>query len=438
MTPRYQAYRESGVEWLGEVPEHWSETRLASYCGFVQGKAHEPYFDEDGEFVCITARFVSTEGEKRKYCSKMLTPAKTGDIAIVMSDLPNGRALARAYYIDAEETYAINQRVCLISSHEGNPRFLFYVLNRHPELLARDDGVNQTHLPNGAFTRLLLQIPPLPEQTTIAAFLDRETAKIDALVAEQRRLIDLLKEKRQAVISHAVTRGLNPNAPVKPSGIDWLGDVPEGWEVCGVKYFCNHITDGAHISPDTKNGVVPFVSTRDTSDAGIDFENCLQTSEATYEYMKASGCQPERGDILFSKDGTIGRTVIVDTNIVFVVASSLIIIRPDHQQVSCKFLNYLLKSEVVTNQVASFVKGAGLPRLSITNLLKVLGVFPGRDEQDSIVDHLNRETRKFNTLIDTAEQAITLMQERRAALISAAVTGKIDVRALAPSETEAA
>jgi type I restriction enzyme S subunit len=281
-----------------------------------------------------------------------------------------------------------------------------------------------------------LPFPPHEEQTAIAAFLDRETAKIDALIAEQEKLIALLAEKRQATISHAVTRGLNPDAPMKDSGVAWLGEVPAHWEIAKIKRFCQRITDGAHISPETEGGQYCFVSTKDVLGEDIDFEGCLLTSPASYEYMLKTGCRPVQGDVLFSKDGTIGRTVVVRNNRDFVVASSLIIISPTAELLDSDFLNYLCKSSVVSRQVDGFVKGAGLPRLSIQNLLRVLGIFPPLEEQSSIAMYLGAETEKLDSLKGAAERVISLLSERRSALIAAAVTGQIDVRCAMPQPAQ--
>ncbi len=218
---------------------------------------------------------------------------------------------------------------------------------------------------------------------------------------------------------------------MKDSGVEWLGDVPEHWEVCAIKRMTLLITDGAHMSPETGGGVYDFISTKDISDKGIDFEGCLKTTSSSYEYLVRTGCQPICGDILFSKDGTIGRTVVIKEQRDFVVASSLIIIRPDSDILDSSYFNYLCQSSVVVQQVEGFVKGAGLPRLSIQNLLKVFGVFPSFVEQHSIVTFLDNETAKLDTLKTEAKTAISLLQERRTTLISAAVTGKIDVRGLA-------
>ncbi len=332
--------------------------------------------------------------------------------------------------------------VMLVPSPLVEPRFFRYLFKSRSYIQALQATTNLVRdgqaLRYDNFTQVPLPLPPSAEQAAIATFLDRETGNIDALIEAQRRLIELLKEKRQAVISHAVTRGLDPSAPMKDSGIEWLGEVPSHWDVAHIKRFCTVITDGAHISPETDGGVYCFVSTVDVSDDGIDFENCLRTSPESFEYMRRTGCQPESGDVLFSKDGTIGRTVVVSDAPPFVVASSLIIIRPDSRQLDAEYLDFLCQSGLVRNQVASFVKGAGLPRLSIANLLRVIGVVPPLREQEEIAERLRAIVTGFRALILECERGVDTLQERRSALISAAVTGKIDVRGLVPVEAEAA
>ena len=160
----------------------------------------------------------------------------------------------------------------------------------------------------------------------------------------------------------------------------------------------------------------------------INFEDALLTSDKSYQYLVHTGCKPFAGDILFSKDGTIGQTAITPFNTDFVVASSLIIIRPKYSKVTSEFLDLLLRSDVVQEQVESFVKGAALRRLSIQNLLKIWGVFPPLDEQKKIVDFVQFQLDKYKVLELKAEKQVELLKERRTALISSAVTGKIDVR----------
>ena len=226
-----------------------------------------------------------------------------------------------------------------------------------------------------------------------------------------------------------MTRGLNPDVKFKDSGVEWLGDVPEHWESSLLKYHTVKVTDGAHISPELENGKHYFLSVKDITTGKILFDDALLTSEDSYRYMIKTGCKPEIGDILFGKHGTLGVTSIVETEIPFVVSSSVIIIRTDTNQFS-KFINYCCISNFFQEQVNSFVKGAGLKRLSIQNLLKIYSTFPPFVEQQKIANYLDDKTKRIDTLIEKSKKSIKLLKEKRTALISSAVTGKIDVREL--------
>lgn len=197
--------KDSGVEWLGRIPEHWEVSRLGSCCRFRAGKAHEPFVDDQGSFVCVNSRFVSTEGKTIKLCTENLTPAWKDDVLMVMSDLPNGRALAKAFHVAEDHRYAVNQRVCALSVFRDDPRFFYYQLNRSPGLLCLDDGINQTHISNSAFTKLPVVVPPIEEQAEIRTFLDRKTADLVEIVVKSEAFIQLLRELRTTLISAAVT-----------------------------------------------------------------------------------------------------------------------------------------------------------------------------------------------------------------------------------------
>jgi type I restriction enzyme S subunit len=198
------------------------------------------------------------------------------------------------------------------------------------------------------------------------------------------------------------------------------------WCSLKLKWLASKITDGSHVSPDTENAVIPFVSTRDVRNGRIDFENCLSTTEESFQSMFRSGCSPMVGDILYSKDGTIGRTAIVLDARRFAVASSLIIIRPNEKRTSSKFLNYALSAPSTTSIVDSYVKGAGLPRLSIQNIQKVSVYVPSLTIQGKISTFLDRETNKIDQIIQKQERLIELLVEKRQAVISHAVTKGLD------------
>lgn len=199
----------SGVEWLGDVPEHWEVSRADTVCQFHSTKAHEQFVEPDAEHICVTARFVSTDGCSIRRCTKNLSPAQRGDVLMVMSDLPRGRALARAYLVNDDRSYAVNQRVCILRPVRVHPHFLAFAANRHPELLAHDDGFNQTHLPNSAFKIMRLPLPPLDEQAAIAAFLVRKGVVREAAALRAKREIKLLGELRTRLIADVVTGKLD-------------------------------------------------------------------------------------------------------------------------------------------------------------------------------------------------------------------------------------
>jgi len=199
----------SGVKWLGDVPEHWEVARAQTVCRLISAKAHEQFVDPDGEHICVTARFVSTNGASFRRCTKNFSPARRGDVLMVMSDLPRGRALARAFLVKDDRSYAVNQRVCILRPIRVDPRFLSYAANRHPELLEHDDGFNQTHLPNSAFKTMRLPLPPAEAQAEIGEFLASETATIDVTLQSAEREIALLGEYRTRLIADVVAGKLD-------------------------------------------------------------------------------------------------------------------------------------------------------------------------------------------------------------------------------------
>jgi type I restriction enzyme S subunit len=414
----YPEYKKSGVKWLGCIPNDWAVKKLKYICNVQTGNKDTVNAVNAGEYpFFVRSQTVERINSFSADCEAVLTAGDGVGVGKVF------------HYYQGKFDY--HQRVYMLNNFSGViGKFVFFYLSNNFYKVALEGNAKSTvdslRLPQ--FLNFEFSLPCLETQAKVVDFLDYETAKIDTLIDKQQQLIKLLKEKRQAVISHAVTKGLNPDAPMKDSGVEWLGEVPEHWDCCFIKLKTLEITDGAHISPELKNGIHHFISIRDVKDWGIDFENALLTSNLNYQYLVNTGCKPNAGDVLFSKDGTIGKTVVVPEKKDFVVASSLIIIRPDQRRLSSTFFDYLCQSSIVQEQVNSFVKGAALKRLSIQNLLKVWGIFPPLEEQIQISDFISKKLDKYKKIEKEAITAINLMQERRTALISAAVTGKIDVR----------
>lgn len=432
----YPEYKTTGLGWLTEIPDHWEVKKLKYLGQAIIGLTYSPDDVVDQGEGTLVLRSSNVQNGKLEFLDNVYVrksiplhlKVKDGDILICARNGSRALIGKNAKVTKDAEGMTFGAFMSIFRSSYNN--YLSHVFAS--ALFEYQSGSFLTATINQLTTSNLnsfeIPLPPQTEQDRIVNFLDHETAKIDNLIEKQQQLIELLKEKRQAVISHAVTKGLNPDVPMKDSGVEWLGDVPAHWGICLLKFKCYTITDGAHVSPDTNEGEHYFVSIKDIKKGIIDFNNSLLTSSASYKYLVKTGCKPFSGDILFSKDGTIGQTAIVPDEVDFVVASSLIIIRPDNEKVLPAYMDLLLQSSLVKEQVESFVKGAALRRLSIQNLEKVFGIFPTMSEQQKISDYINAQLNRLDVLESKAIVQIQLLEERRTALISAAVTGKIDVR----------
>lgn len=314
-----------------------------------------------------------------------------------------------------------NNMLALTPRRDVDARYLFYALHD----LEMETLVNPGAVPSlseRALRGYQLPQPSVEVQTRIADFLDRETAKVDGLVDAAKWLLRLLEERRSARVVTEVLGGY-----AQATGGDWLPPLPERWERGRIKSVAIGVTDGAHISPVTELGTHDFVSTRDVKNGSIDFAGSLKTDDESYRYMVRTGCQPVPGDVLFSKDGTVGETAVVPEGHSFVVASSLVIIRPHAGRIDSNYLRYVLGSTLVTEQAYSMMRGAGLPRLSVANLARLEIPIPPIEVQVAIATRLAREADQVEQVVSRTRQSIALAQERRSALITAAVTGQIDV-----------
>ena len=215
---------------------------------------------------------------------------------------------------------------------------------------------------------------------------------------------------------------------MRDSGIPWIGEVPEGWKICKVKQISNKITDGAHISPDTTNGEFKFLSVTNMNDTGaLDFVNCLKINSVQYAYLVKTGCQPKKDDVLISKDGTIGKTTVVSDNN-FVVASSLVIIRPNQLKIRPKYLKYCLMSNIVQEQLLSVLAGSALKRVSIEKNANLKFVYTyDMTTQQQIIDYLDSKCSEIATLLQNYEDQIATLEEYKKSLIYEYVTGKKEV-----------
>jgi type I restriction enzyme S subunit len=442
--PRYPKYKPSGVEWLGEVPEGWTvrplktiasgtgalfidgdwiESKDISSAGIrylTSGNVGEGFYKEQGQ------GFITDETFNELKCTEVLP----GDLLISRLNVPIGRACIVPDLGSRIVTCVDNVVVRPASIFKR--QFCVFLLSckghlENTEILGR--GATMPRLSRSALGRLPFAFPPLPEQTAIAEFLDRETGKIDGLVAEQRRLMELLKEKRQAVISHAITKGLNPHAPMKPSGIEWLGDVPEHWALPKLKGVATFSGGGtpSRDNPAYWNGDIPWVSPKDMKAERIEGAEESITEEGLRS--SASILLPPGRVLIVVRSGILKHTIPIAINETEVALNQdMKALSFDPTKCVERFFFRWVQGHNEQLLLAWAKQGATVESIEHSYLAQTVVPLPAVAEQNAIVEYLETELAKFDTLTAEAQRAIDLLQERRTALISAAVTGQIDVR----------
>jgi type I restriction enzyme S subunit len=410
--PRYPTYKPSGVEWLGEVPEHWSLAPLKKLLDIQNGSDYKAVEAEDG-YPVIGSGGPFAFASQYHYDGESVLLGRKGTI-----DKP--------LYI-RERFWAVDTMYWSKIRDGVHGRFAFYT----SQCIPFQYYSTNTALPSMTKSLLgshIIAVPCETEQGAIATFLDHETAKIDALIAEQQRLIELLQEKRQAVISHAVTKGLNPDAPMKNSGVEWLGEVPEHWEKSRLRaLFRQEKRQDQPTSPVLSVYRDYGVILKDSRD-----DNHNKTPESLSAYQLVN-----RDDLVVNKmkawQGSLGVSVLHG-----ITSPDYAVFTPHHNEFSL-YLHFLLRSCRMTSVYRSISNGIRPAQWRIEpGVFLDLPVFlPPTHEQELIAGHVSRESEKFDQLVKESESFVNLLQERRSALISAAVTGQIDVRGLVP-EVEAA
>ena len=424
----YPSYKDSGVEWLGQIPAHWSVKRLKFAAQIVAGQSPPSVAVADGmdglPFLHGNAEFGPLNPTPHQICDSAPKRAEPGDILLSV------RAPVGAMNI-ADQTYGIGRGLCGIRpATRINRSFCFYEVMAMRKLLdSVATGSTYDAVTASDVGDLPLLLPHRREQRAIAAFLDRETAKIDALVTKKKRLIELLREKRTALITRAVTRGLDPNIAMKDSGVEWLGKVPKHWDAGALSRWWTVL--------DCKHRTVPFLdegmavaSIGEVHGLKVDLSDANRTSIEEYEKMIEGEREPRIGDIIYSRNATVGEAAIVDNNEPFCLGQDVSLIRAvsDHPL----FLLYTLRSRVVLAQLEALMVGTTFKRINVGQIKKFFVAVPPRSEQEDIAQYAQDIYDAIGSLIDRVHEAIEHLKEFRTALISAAVTGKIDVREAVP------
>jgi type I restriction enzyme S subunit len=441
--PRYPAYKDSGVAWLGEVPAHWSLPKLKQFATFSGGgtpsRENQAYWS--GDIPWVSPKDMKTE--RLTGAEESITA--TGLANSTASLVPPNRLLmvVRSGILKHTIPVAINQLEVALNqdmkaldfADEGltSSFFLRWVQGLNDLLLLEwaKQGATVESIEHEYLANTVVPLPTAEERATITSFLDRETAKIDALVAEQEQLITLLKEKRQAVISHAVTKGLDASVPSKASGVEWLGEVPAHWDVSALSYLSFIETGSTPDRGDPRywNGMIPWLKTGEINWAPIREAEEFITEEGL---ANSAAKLSKPGTLLMAMYGqgvTRGRVALLEIEAAYNQACAAIAFGP---RILPEFGRYFFMAAY--DHIREGGNETSQMNLSAGLIAKFRLTVPPTGEQARIVRWLDSELSQLEVLGGEADKAISLLQERRSALISAAVTGQIDVRHLAPQE----
>ncbi len=432
----YPKYKKSGVEWLGDVPEGWEIWKLSHAfnligSGTTPTSTNKSYYNghipwvttgELREKIIFNTKKMLTTKAIQELSSLKLFPK--GSILIAMY----GATIGRLGKLGIEAT--TNQACCVITSSSKilNDYLYYWLLGYKTEIINLGYGGGQPNISQDTISNLKVSTPNIEEQKNIVIYLDQKTKKIDTLIEKQQTLIKLLKEKRQALISHAVTKGLDDSVAMKDSGVEWLGEVPEGWKISKFSYLSIVVRGGSPRpagDPSLFNGKFsPWVTvaeiTRDKTPYIVKTETLL-TKKGSKQ------CRVfKKGTLLISNSGaTLGVPKILTINAN--ANDGVVGFENLSKNLDIMFSYYYLFS-LTENLRERMNQGSGQPNLN-TDIIKSLQIpLPPLKEQKNIAHYLDQKTQKIDTLINKATQAIELLKERRTALISAVVTGKVDVR----------
>ena len=443
--PEYPEYRDSDAEWLGKVPKHWKVAAIKWLSPVLRGASPRPidnpiYFDDDGEYgwVRIADVTASKDGQLKETTQRLSVIGASLSVKLESGKL----FLSIAGSVGKP---CINRiKACI---HDG---FVYFpLLNIDQRLLYRIFELGscfgglgkmgtQLNLNTDTVGGILIAIPSGVELGNILRFIDHETAKIDTLIHEQKRLIELLQEKRQAMISHAVTKGLDPSVPMKDSGVEWLGVVPAHWDLGHLKHKWS-VIDCKHVTADFVDDGYPLASIREVQSRYVDLSSAKKTTHAFYTCLIGEGRKPTLGDLIVSRNATVGEVAeVTEDHPEFALGQDVCLLRRNSTGFEPAFLYYTMKSNFIKEQISALVVGSTFKRINVEQIRHLLIPTPPSQEQQTISRYIDETNAKYYALTSEASKGVVFLAERRSALISAAVTGKIDVRNWQPPADESA
>lgn len=432
---RYAKYKDSGVAWIGNIPEYWNLKKLKFTASIndesLPETTNEFYELEYVEISNVKSGIGILETEKyffKDAPSRARRIVRDGDV-IVSTVRTYLKSIAKINNppnnLIASTGFAVVRPRLIDSGFTG---FLFYSEFLIGEIISLSTGVSYPAINASQIGCINIPIPPLEEQKSIAAYLDRKTAEIDELIAQKQRLIALYEEEKTAIINEAVTKGINPDVKLKPSGIDWLGDIPEHWSTTRLNRIIR-VKDGTHDTPKytyESFDTYPLITSKDFKNNQIDFSEAKHIEKVDHlKIIQRSNTQ--KNDLIMSMiGGNIGNLAFVDTDREFSI-KNVALFKTCHDYWTAKYLFFILKSPLLKIQIDLNSRGGAQGFLSLDDLRGLIYFVLPLKEQRAIAKYIEKETARIDAKIAKTKRIIELQKEYRTALISEAVTGKIKV-----------
>ncbi|EIF6158336.1 restriction endonuclease subunit S [Clostridium perfringens] len=421
---KHKTYKDSNIDEFGEIPYHWDISKVKYELKNLDSMRIPLSSEVRGNIEKIYD-YYGASGVIDKVDNYIFDE----ELILIGEDGANLLTRSTPLAFIAKGKFWVNNHAHILKPINNN---IIYLAN---QLELRDyttlvTGSAQPKLTQENLGDLTLIKPPIEEQEIIARFLSKKTLEIDALIEEKRKLIELLKEKRKAIITEAITKGINKNVEMKYSGVEWIGNIPESFNKSKLKYLTNQIIDGTHNTPNYLDEGVPFLRVTDITSSQnneIDLESVKFISyEEHKELIKR--CKPEKGDLLVSKNGTIGIPRVVDWDYEFSIFVSLCLLKLKKDKIIPEYLSYFFNSDLVDTQIAYGGKKSTIVNLHLDKMREFIIFIPNIEEQIKIVNYLDEKVNNFDDLISQCKDECIILKEYKKSLITEAVTGKIDVR----------
>lgn len=430
--PKYETYKDSGYAWIGKIPADWEISRLGSCLTPVSVKNYPelPLLSITRELGVIE-RDIEDQESNHNYIPDDLSGYK------LLKKGQFGMNKMKAW----QGSYGVSKYTGIVSpayfifgfAKAMNPEFFNWAIRSKLYVSyfgSASDGVRvgQWDLSKTRMKDIPFILPDEKQQELIAKFLDKKTSQIDEAIAIKEKQISLLKERKQIIIQQAVTQGRDPNVPLKDSGVDWIGKIPAHWEVVKLKLLTDKIVDGAHFTPTYVDKGVPFLRVTDLSnmkDGVINWEAVRYIPEKEHKEL-IKRAKADKGDVLLSKNGTIGLTKVIDWDIEFSFFVSLCLIKLK-SQLNPNYFTSFFNSPIVDKQISFGSSRTSVTNLHLEKIKELLIILPPLNEQDEVMNFINQIDAKYDPAIYVQVQQIEKLKEYKTALINSAVTGKIKI-----------